>query len=262
MPYTPDDPETLATIGDVLAVGVTTRDSVLKQLGQPDAIYDSGRLWVFADADYEGGYFYIDLAGTYDQQQHGEVLFLISEFDDQEVLSGFRIEKASVGGGGSQCTDSRFCYLKSMNGLNLWVYRLATDDEEASAWSFGDPGEQCEVYLHANLSGMSNPILLNGENMGIGPVGGFFRWRLDPGEHQIDVYSWNDAERREPQTRHVFACRAGERLFFKTKRSLWNPNKVKSLAPVTEAKGRKDIKARRLIAPISEGPSDASIDRP
>jgi len=149
----------------------------------------------------------------------------------------------------------------------LWVYRQATDDEQDRAWSFADPGEQCEVYLYDDSMRGGNPIELDGKTMGIlgpGQEGklSFFNWRLNPGEHQIEVYNWDDAERKEPRTRNVFTCLAGERLFFKTKRDLWQFAKVKSLVPVTEAKGRKEIKTRRLIEPISEGPPDASIHKP
>ena len=262
VPFTPDDSETLATIENEMVVGVTTRESLINRLGQPDAIYELGRLWVFADADFYRGYLFIYLQGNGNTMYSGEVLFLISEFDDQGVLSRFRIEKVTHNAR-RNCTDSRFCYV-TVYDKTLRVYRLATDDEEARAWSFDDPGEQCEVYLYEHIP-WGNPIFLNGQNMGILGLTeghrGFFNWRLNPGEHQIDVYGWNDAERKEPQTRHAFTCRAGERLFFKTKVHVWSLGKV-SLAPVTEAKGRKDIKSRRLIAQISEGPPGDSTHKP
>lgn len=142
VPFTPDDSETLATIEDEMVVGVTTRESLIDRLGQPDAMYELGRLWVFADPDFDRGYFYIDMQGNSSTSYSGEVLFLISEFDDQGILSRFRIEKVMVGGDGPRrnCTESRFCYINA-DEKTLWVYRQATDDEEARAWSFADPGE-------------------------------------------------------------------------------------------------------------------------
>lgn len=112
--------------------------------------------------------------------------------------------------------------------------------------------------------------MLNGENMGkLGPwregsetAWSFFHWQLEPGDHLIDVYSWNDADRKKPQTRHVFACRAGERLFFEFDHRIWRLDSVKALVPVEEARGKKQVKKLRLLVPISEGPPNASIAKP
>ena len=64
MPFPINDRETLATIDQELVVGVTTRESLVNRLGQPDAMYEEGRLWVFADPDFENVLVYIDIAGN------------------------------------------------------------------------------------------------------------------------------------------------------------------------------------------------------
>jgi len=250
IPIPVDSEEPYVAADTELLIGSTTKFFVLGRYGEPAAKYAHGSKFVYSDfkTNWEIPYLLPTAAAgaSVGVGTTGERHYLILEFDEQDILAAQRVE---IGKGKLGRSPSGICrYGNADNGHILW---LADKAEEKRVKKFPVSGKQCGIYLYFDGYRFSEQIsvALNGENLGqVNSMGAsFYYLPVDPGRHALT------ADRIAPKPDSVMlqlTCEHKENIFVRL--NLKGADSFAELFELVESsKGRRKVKARRLIIPQS-----------
>ena len=167
----------------ILTPGTTTREDVVKDLGEPTVRYCDGHEFVYV-AFQQRAVLLIAAGvpspmvpvGAMSYSRLGKDHVLRAQFDEQGVLREYELNKAKSGWFGDNCTASGVCVLVGM------PYRYAPADVDAQAKRFEPVVGRCAVYAYWG----SEPISLAVDGKPAAPLvetDGFVWLVLEPGPH-------------------------------------------------------------------------------
>jgi hypothetical protein len=221
-----------------------TEDEVIRRLGEPDARYSHGSIFVYSDFEktWEMPYFLVapgSMGAEAGVAEFGDRHYLVLTFDDFGYLADRRVESGS---GRAECSASGICF--TAVGHIAW---MAGEEEESRVKRFPASSNACGVYLY--LEGTVFPrhtsVALDGDSLGhVGSIGaGFFYLEVERGEHLLVA----DQKGAEPGSVSLpVVCKTNELVFVRLK-IRHNSRNPPILEFVDDSKGKRKVKSRRLI---------------
>lgn len=185
---------------DGLETGITRKDAVIEQFGDPDGIYARGSEFIYSETAEKWKIFYASLLGHAGGVETVDKRFvLLISFDDRDILSGFHVETAGADVG--DCTKTGICF-----GESGAVMRFADVVDENHAKTFPVSNQQCSIYLYGPGNKNANRVNLNSSTaVNFLSTRTFIQWLAEPGMQKVMVSPGN--------TFLQFDCQAGEIVF-------------------------------------------------
>lgn len=184
--------------------GVTNRDQMHRELGQPIAVRNEGRLSIYADAQKMA---FVGAGSDYGYVAKPHCC--VVEYDDAGVVTDVAVIRDEEG-----CTSAGYCVKpifvsgkSEPRSDGAIVFALPSDDSAAKAFVSNE--DRCGLFLY--LTGLEwafkvfrpdkPPVYLDLES--------YLHWRPLPGRVEMRVETWN----AKTSSGYKFDCEAGENYF-------------------------------------------------
>ena len=178
-----------------LKVGMTHKDEVVYQIGDPDETYFGGSEYIYKATSESWKILWavvVLVPGYGDTPGSGDAIggvgtlykrhVLILSFDEADILSKFDIETAGDDFG--DCTKSDICF-----GAGLGYMRYSDAAADAKTKEFQVPKGKCGVYLYGPGSkGAYRVQIDNAYTNYMYSEKAFLHWTLNPGLYKVSIF--------------------------------------------------------------------------